>query len=133
MTNIDHISTAPMHTSPAHQGLRSSLRRNVAVALAAGSGLTLIWALTGGGTFWPVWAWIGLGGALAADAGLRLALRTPPGRTRWIAIGTVACAVLAGVEIAVWAFAGGGYFWPMWALLMLAAALIVRTRTVASA
>jgi hypothetical protein len=60
-------------------------------------------------------------------------LRTPPGRPRWIAIGTVACAVLAGVEIAVWAFAGGGYFWPMWALLMLAAALIVRTRTVASA
>jgi hypothetical protein len=38
---------------------------------------------------------------------------------------TAAAGVLVPVEIALWAFTGGGYFWPVWSLLLLGGAALV--------
>jgi hypothetical protein len=127
MTDIHStpISTTPISTTSLPDGFRSRLRRNAGLAATAGAGLTLIWALTGGGAFWPLWAWLGLGGAVAADAGLRFAMRRSAGRPRPIAVITAGAGVLLAVEIALWAFTGGGYFWPMWTALLLGGAALV--------
>ena len=33
--------------------------------------------------------------------------------------------VLVPVEIALWAFTGGGYFWPVWGIVLLGGAALV--------
>jgi hypothetical protein len=104
--------------------IRSRLRRTAGVAATAGTGLTLIWALTGGGTFWPIWAWLGLAAVVAADAAFQLARHRLAGRPRPIAAVTSVAGVLLPAEIAVWAFTGGGYFWPVWSALLLGGAAL---------
>jgi hypothetical protein len=104
---------------------RSRVRRTAGLAATAGAGLTVIWALTGGGAFWPLWAWIGLGAVVAADAGIQFAMRRSDGPRRPIAVVGAVAGVLIPVEIALWAFTGGGYFWPVWSALLLGGAALV--------
>jgi hypothetical protein len=127
MTDIHSspIPTTSLSNGFRSDGFRSRLRRNAGLAATAGAGLTLIWVLTGGGAFWPLWAWLGLGAAVAADAGLQLAMRGSAGRPRPIAVVTAIAGVLLVVEIALWAFTGGGYFWPMWTALLVGGAALV--------
>jgi hypothetical protein len=127
------INSSPIPTTSLPHGFRSRLRRNAGIAATAGAGLTLIWVLTGGGAFWPLWAWLGLGTAVAADAGLQFTVRRSAGRPRPIAVISAVAGVLLVVEIALWAFTGGGYFWPAWtALLLGGAALVARIVSVPS-
>jgi hypothetical protein len=120
MTNSDSI----LSPTTSH-GFRGRLRRTAGLAATAGAGLTVIWALTGGGAFWPLWAWIGLGAAVAADAGFQFAMRRSDGPRRPIAVVAAIAGVLIPVEIALWAFTGGGYFWPVWSALLLGGAALV--------
>jgi signal transduction histidine kinase len=99
------------------------LRWEIGLVLAAGTAATVVWAIAGGDPAWPRWVWFGLITALAADIGLRLAWRTPPGRRRWFAVHVAVFSVLAPLEIVVWLLTGGGFFWPVWPLLILTAAL----------
>ncbi|TQM39085.1 hypothetical protein [Pseudonocardia cypriaca] len=123
------IRSTPIPTSLPH-GFRSRLRRTAGVAATAGTGLALIWALTGGGTFWPIWAWLGLAAVVAADAAFQLARHRSAGRPRPLAVVASVAGVLLPAEIAVWAFTGGGYFWPVWSALLLGgAALAARVLT----
>jgi hypothetical protein len=110
--------------TPLPDGFRSRLRRTAGVAATAGAGLTLIWALTGGGMFWPIWAWLGLAAVVTADAVFQLARHRLAGRPRPIAVVTSVAVVLLPAEIAVWAFTGGGYFWPVWSALLLGGAAV---------
>jgi len=88
--------------------------------------LVVIWALTGGGYFWPIWPLLGLAFAVAIPAWIvavleseeipRLALGS-----KALAIHVGVSAVLVGFLVAVWAITtGGGYFWPVWPALGLA-------------
>ena len=88
--------------------------------------LTLVWALTSRGYFWPEWTFIALGLPLALEAWVELV----PERARRI---PVDLARLAGVFLAlsifftlIWAVTSRGYFWPVWPILGLALALTIR-------
>ena len=85
--------------------------------------LVFIWGLTGAGYFWPKWVLFALAVPLAIQLAVRLALRVPDGRQRALALHGAASGWVAAVLIAVYALAGGGTFWPLWAVATLALAL----------
>ena len=65
--------------------------RRVLAFQAALSGLvafatTAIWAMTGGGTFWPIWVWYGLAIPFGLNAALFGAFNVRPGRWRKFAV-----------------------------------------------
>jgi signal transduction histidine kinase len=88
-----------------------------ALALAA------LWAINGGGYFWPAWVWLALAIAVAIHAGLTFALRVDEKRTRAIAINAVFAATLAGTLVVIWLLSGGHGIWPAWPILWLAVEL----------
>jgi signal transduction histidine kinase len=99
--------------------------------------LTAIWALTGGETFWPVWPVLPLAVLLAICSWIVLVLERPEVSRR--TLGSQALAMHAGFWaavwlflVAIWALAGGGYFWPAWPLLGFAAVLLVHVAIVLS-
>ena len=95
--------------------MTSKIYAGVAVAVAAA--VTLVWALTGHGDFWPRWVWFGLATIPLIAYAFGRALRVPPGRRRWLAVDGAFCAVLLTVDLTVWVLSGGGYFWPAWTTL----------------
>ncbi len=101
-------------------------------ALAAG-GLSLflvvIWALTSRGYFWPVWAMLAMALALGIHAWVIFGAQA---QADWwheqrldtgFAIHAGAWVVLLLFLTGVWAVSGGGYFWPVWPLLLAVPAL----------
>jgi signal transduction histidine kinase len=111
-------------------GAMSSRRRGrLALAIqAVVSGVvavstTILWAATGGGTFWPKWVWLGLAIPMALHGALHGALSVRPGRARGIAVHGAFTGVLSGTWILIWAFAGGGSFWPLIPITAVAALL----------
>jgi signal transduction histidine kinase len=90
------------------------------VALSAVAGLVagLLWALAGGGYFWPVWVWFGLAIPVAVHAALRWALGLAPAGVRAVAILGSLSLILAGVHVSIWALTGGGFFWPVFPMLI---------------
>jgi signal transduction histidine kinase len=101
----------------------AALALHAALTALLGFTNTLIWGLTGGGYFWPIWVWFGLAIPLALHAGIREAARRTTGYVRPIAIHGVVSAVAGAIVVIVWALAGGGTFWPAWALLGLVVVL----------
>ena len=87
--------------------------------------LVVIWALTTGGYFWPIWPLLSLALVVGIPGWVVLVLERPDVE-RWtlgsraLAIQIGVSAILVGFLVAVWALTGGGYFWPMWAALGLA-------------
>jgi signal transduction histidine kinase len=79
--------------------------------------LTLIWALTSRGYFWPEWTFIALGLPLLVEAWVELV----PRRIRWFSPGLVRQAgvflALAVFFTLIWAVTSRGYFWPIWPIL----------------
>jgi signal transduction histidine kinase len=73
----------------------------------------VVWAASGGGSFWPIWVWLPTAAALASTwwAG-----RAPSRRARQAGEAVVVSLFLIGV----WAAAGGGSFWPVWPIAVLA-------------
>ena len=101
--------------------------------------LIVIWALTSRGYFWPIWPLLALALPLALHAWV---VAVEQQRTFWVRRRLDAgFAIHAGVWVAlllfltgVWAASGGGYFWPVWVLLVAiiaigahAAALLTRS------
>ena len=84
--------------------------------------LIFIWGLTGAGYFWPKWVLFGLAVPLAIQLAVRLALRVED-RQRALALHAAASGWIAAVLLAVYALAGGGTFWPLWAVATLGLAL----------
>jgi signal transduction histidine kinase len=110
---------------PAGHG--APLGRAVTIHAAASGGLSLllvvIWALTTRGYFWPIWPMLPLALALAIHAWVTFVRQRP---RFWIEHGldqafAIHAGVWAGLELyltGVWAASGGGYFWPVWNLLL---------------
>ena len=59
---------------------------------------------------------------LAIQLAVRAALRVPDGRLRPLALHGAASGWVAAVLVAVYVLAGGGTFWPLWAVATLALA-----------
>jgi signal transduction histidine kinase len=93
-------------------------------ALAAGGVVAvcvIVWRATGAGDAWPLWVALGLGLTVVAhDAAARASRAGHDPLPRLTAAGEVALA-LVGICLATWALSGGGYFWPLWAMLGLGA------------
>jgi hypothetical protein len=53
-----------------------------------------------------------------------------PARRRAVAVDAVTYAVISAVLVAVWAVAGGGYFWPIWPIVIWGVALAVHAVSV---
>jgi signal transduction histidine kinase len=101
------------------------------VALA----LVLIWALTGGGYFWPIWPLLSLGLAVGIPGWITLVLehRVPTrlaAGSRALAIQIGISALLFGFLVAVWAITTNGYFWPIWPALGLAVLAVINAAVV---
>ena len=119
--------------SPAERRFRRLrvLTMDALVATSVALLLVVIWALTTGGYFWPVWPILALSLVVGITGWVVLVLERPDITTRFmlgskaLAIQIGISAVLFGFLVAVWALAGGGYFWPIWPALGLALAAIV--------
>jgi signal transduction histidine kinase len=97
--------------------------------------LVVIWALTGGGYFWPIWPLLSLLLVVAIPGWIFLVLEHPePARialgSRALALQVGFSAILVGFLVAVWAITGSGYFWPGWPALGLALAAAVHAAVV---
>ena len=95
--------------------MRRWLLAGVAVALCVA--VTLVWAFTGGGEFWPRWVYFGFATVAAGVVVFGRALRVPAGRRRWLAVDAAFCGLLLAVDLTVYVLSGGGYFWPAWTTL----------------
>jgi signal transduction histidine kinase len=102
-------------------------RRALAIHAVASAGLAslliLIWALTSRGDFWPVWPML----PLALALGIHAVVVFVNENRAWLEQRRLdrGFGIHAGVWIVfilfltgVWAAAGGGYFWPVWPLLV---------------
>jgi signal transduction histidine kinase len=95
----------------------------------------LIWALSGGGSFWPVWVFLPLALALAIHGWVQLLRRRPAIWRR--AHMTFALALTGGIwlsltlfNVGVWGASGGGSFWPQWPALAFAIVFAVQASIV---
>jgi signal transduction histidine kinase len=82
--------------------------------------IVFLWGVTGGGYFWPKWVLFALAIPLAAQLAIRAALRAPAGPVRALAIVGAVAGTIAAILVAVYALAGGGYFWPLWPIASMA-------------
>ncbi|HEU5245059.1 MAG TPA: histidine kinase [Gaiellaceae bacterium] len=73
----------------------------------------VVWAASGGGSFWPIWVWLPTGAAIASTWWAR---RAPSRLARQAGEAVVISLFLIGV----WAAAGRGSFWPVWPIAVLA-------------
>jgi signal transduction histidine kinase len=85
--------------------------------------LVMIWLATGADYFWPMWAILGLSIPFGLIGAHRWAMTQRSKTSRRYAAQAGYSAVLVAIVIAVWAMAGGGYFWPIFPIVALGAAL----------
>jgi signal transduction histidine kinase len=108
------------------------LELHAAMAALAGLTVTLIWAATAHGFFWPVWVWFALLVGVGLHAGVRYAVSvTAPGRWRWWAIDVAVCVVCAVSLVLIWLLTGAGGFWPSVPIICLAVLLLAHLCLVA--
>jgi signal transduction histidine kinase len=100
---------------------RADWWRVTSFGVVIGLALTVVWAATGAGYFWPGWAWLGMALPLALQGSIRFALRMP--NRRPLAVHAALSLVIGAAAVVVWLLSGLGYFWPIWVLLGLAIVL----------
>jgi signal transduction histidine kinase len=130
----------PDEAAEARQQTRvGRLRTRLALLGGLGAICLIVWALTSGSYFWPVWPLLGLGLVGGLDAWRVLA--GPPLRQSDLADGQaprelrrrrglrVKAGTLVIINIflvGIWLAAGPGYFWPVWPMLGSAVAIGLR-------
>jgi signal transduction histidine kinase len=82
--------------------------------------MTIIWAATGQGYFWPEWVLLPLALLVGIHALIELVDRKLPAEKRGLATHGAVVLALFLFLTAVWAVTSRGYFWPGWVLLGLA-------------
>jgi signal transduction histidine kinase len=85
--------------------------------------LIVIWAATGAGYFWPMWAALGLAIPTALWYAVRWARFRPKGASRWYAMQASVSLVIVVTSVLIWAMSGGGFFWPIFPAVGLSVAL----------
>jgi signal transduction histidine kinase len=105
---------------------RRELGRSAAVYGGVCLLLTIVWAASSRGYFWPVWVMLVLGLRLAVEGWAEFGPgRLPEVSPALIRQGGVSI-LLAIFFTLVWAVTGHGNFWPVWPILALAVFLAVR-------
>ncbi len=97
--------------------------------------LVLIWALSGAGSFWPVWVFLALALALAIHGWVQLLRRHPsiwqrPHMTFALALTGGIWLSLTLFNVGVWGASGGGSFWPEWPALAFGIVFAVQASVV---
>ncbi|MDX6700298.1 MAG: hypothetical protein QOF26_524 [Baekduia sp.] len=115
------IAAAPVPPSPAG----NALPLHIALTALVGLVCTIIWGTTGAGYFWPQWVWLGIAIPVAVHVIIRHGLSRPTSARHALTLHGAVSALVGGVVIIVWALAGGGAFWPMWPVLVLAVLVTV--------
>ena len=92
---------------------RRTVRASAWALLLVDLFVLVVWAASGGGSFWPVWVWLPTGLAIAS------AWWTSTTTSRWAKQAGEAVLVSLFL-IGVWAAAGRGSFWPVWPIAVLA-------------
>jgi len=93
--------------------LRGTARAWVWAVLLFDLFVLVVWAASGGGSFWPIWVWLPTGLAVAS-AWWAGAAPTRFARQAGEAV------LVSLFLIGIWAAAGGGSFWPVWPIAVLA-------------
>jgi|Tabmets5t2r1_1033131.scaffolds.fasta_scaffold15761_2 hypothetical protein len=106
-------------------------RRRARVAIHAGTVvvvgvvLTIVWATTSRGFYWPIQALLPLALSVGVHAWIVRVAERPEPRSRfadpWLAGHLGVSALMWLYLVGLWAVGNRGYFWPAWALLGLAA------------
>src|ERR687895_1117883 len=91
---------------------RRALTVQAAVSGALAFAMTVLWGLTGGGTFWPRWVWFGLAIPFGLNAALFGAFHVRRRRWRAFAIHGAVSGWISGTLVLTWAMAGSDEFWP---------------------
>jgi len=105
---------------PGTPGGSSALAGYLTLAAVVAFALTVIWALSGGGYFWPRWPWLGLGVPAAFWLAVRRARGVRDPRDRRFATVVAIAVVLSAMMILIWWFARPGDFWPRWPIAVYA-------------
>jgi signal transduction histidine kinase len=92
---------------------RRALTLQAAVSGALSVMLTVLWGLTGGGYFWPMWVWYGLAIPFGLNAALFGAAHVRKRPWRVFAFHAAVSSWISVILILTWAMAGGGQFWPL--------------------
>jgi signal transduction histidine kinase len=87
--------------------------------------MTVIWAGSGFGYFWPAWVVTAIAVPLALHLVIHRASGAPAVQGRSVRVHGELVAVVVGYLTCVWALAGGGTFWPFWPALGLGIPLAV--------
>jgi len=95
----------------------------------------IIWALTGGGYFWPFWPLLSLALVVGIPGWVVLVLEHPvparlAGGSKALAIQVGVSVLIFGFLVAIWAVTTNGYFWPIWPGLGLALLAVVHAAVV---
>ncbi len=95
---------------------RRTVRASAWALLLVDLFVLVVWAASGGGSFWPIWVWLPTGLAVAS------AWWAGEAKSRWAR--RVGEAVLLSLFlIGVWAAGGRGSFWPVWPIAVIALVL----------
>ncbi|HUR84490.1 MAG TPA: sensor domain-containing protein [Solirubrobacteraceae bacterium] len=106
------------------------LALHVSFSLLIGLVVTMIWAATGFGYFWPVWVWLGLALSVALDVVMLRALAADPGPERRLRVHAELSALTGALLVILWLLAGAGTFWAFFPLLGLGVVLAVHAMVV---
>ena len=98
---------------------RTTLITELTAVWALAAAVTVIWAVTGRGYFWPMWVYLAIAIVLSVHLGVVWAWAQPEGRRRQLAMHGVLTAILVAIQVAVWAMTGAGLFWPIFSLVAL--------------
>jgi putative drug exporter of the RND superfamily len=91
-------------------------RRSMRFGFVVGLVLTVIWATTGAGYFWPGWLWFALALPAAVSWSMCRALRTKIRRSE--AVHAALSLVISATLIAIWVLSSHRHFWPIWPILV---------------
>jgi signal transduction histidine kinase len=120
---------APRAAAPSPGAERRSRLKALWIEGGTAAGLvvlmTIIWASTSQGYFWPEWVLLPLALLVGIHAVVELVLRKFPPQDRGVAIHGGVVLALFLFLVAIWAVTSRGSFWPAWALLGLASALVL--------
>jgi signal transduction histidine kinase len=95
---------------------RRTVRASAWALLLVDLFVLVVWAASGGGSFWPIWVWLPTGLAVAS------AWWAGEAPSRWAR--RVGEAVLLSLFlIGIWAASGRGSFWPVWPIAVIALVL----------
>ena len=106
-------------------------QRQFTLSALCALGVTIIWAASGFGYFWPMWVCLALAFPLALRIAVRWARSQPPVGLRKLTLQGAVSGVLGGALVLIWAMSGAGFFWPVFPLLVLGGAYAVRALALA--